>query len=33
MLAQEDIEHYEQMTTEKLGGECAYWLSTGIFKE
>jgi aryl sulfotransferase len=30
MLTMEDIDHYEQVAREKLGDECAYWLSTGI---
>jgi aryl sulfotransferase len=29
MLSPEDIEQYEQMAREKLGAECALWLSTG----
>jgi len=29
LLTPEDVEHYEQVAREKLGLECAYWLSTG----
>jgi aryl sulfotransferase len=29
MLSSEDIERYEQEAREKLGVDCAYWLSTG----
>ena len=32
MLTPEDIEHYEQMAQEKLGVDCAYWLSTGTMQ-
>jgi aryl sulfotransferase len=32
VLSSEDIEQYEFIAREKLGVECAYWLSTGMFK-
>jgi aryl sulfotransferase len=32
MLTLEDIEHYEQTAGEKLGADCAYWLSTGMLQ-
>ena len=32
VLYPEDIEQYEQMAREKLGADCAYWLSTGMFQ-
>ena len=32
VLYPEDIEQYEQMAREKLGTDCAYWLSTGMFQ-
>jgi aryl sulfotransferase len=32
MLTLEDIERYEQVAKEKLGVDCAYWLSTGTFQ-
>jgi len=32
MLASEDIEHYEHTAREKLGVDCAYWLSTGTLQ-
>jgi aryl sulfotransferase len=31
-LTPEDIEHYEQAALEKLGVECASWLSSGTFQ-
>ena len=31
MLTLKDIERYEQTAREKLGIDCAYWLSTGAF--
>jgi aryl sulfotransferase len=31
VLPREDIERYESLAREKLGEECAYWLSTGMF--
>jgi aryl sulfotransferase len=31
-LTPQDIEHYEQMAGEKLGADCAYWLSTGMLQ-
>ena len=32
VLPREDLERYESLAREKLGEECAYWLSTGMFK-
>ena len=32
MLTTEDIEQYEQAAREKLGVDCAYWLSTGMLQ-
>jgi aryl sulfotransferase len=32
MLTPEDIDHYEQAAKEKLGVDCADWLSTGILQ-
>jgi aryl sulfotransferase len=32
VLTPEDIEHYEQTAREKLGAECAFWLSTGTLQ-
>jgi Sulfotransferase domain. len=32
MLTAEDIEHYEQVAREKLGVDCADWLSTGALQ-
>ena len=32
MLTPEDIEHYEQAAREKLGMDCADWLSTGMLE-
>jgi aryl sulfotransferase len=28
-----DIEHYEQTANEKLGADCAFWLSTGTLQQ
>lgn len=33
ILTTEGIERYEQAAIENLGEECAFWLSTGIFKK
>ena len=32
VLYPEDIEQYEQTAREKLGADCAHWLSTGMFQ-
>jgi aryl sulfotransferase len=32
MLTTDDINHYEQVARERLGEECAYWLSTGTIQ-
>jgi aryl sulfotransferase len=32
MLATQDIERYEQTAREKLGADCAFWLSTGALQ-
>lgn len=32
VLRSQDIERYEQTATEKLGADCAYWLSTGMLQ-
>jgi aryl sulfotransferase len=32
VLTMEDIEQYEQVAREKLGVDCAYWLSTGMLQ-
>jgi hypothetical protein len=32
VLTTEDIEQYEQAAREKLGVDCAYWLSTGMLQ-
>jgi aryl sulfotransferase len=32
VLTSEDIEQYEHVAREKLGAECAYWLSTGMLQ-
>ena len=32
VLTSQDIERYDQTATEKLGADCAYWLSTGMLQ-
>ena len=32
VLLPEDIEQYEHVAREKLGVDCAYWLSTGMLQ-
>ncbi len=33
VLPYEDIKRYESLARERLGEECAYWLSTGMFEK
>jgi aryl sulfotransferase len=32
VLTSQDIKRYDKTATEKLGEDCAYWLSTGMFQ-
>jgi aryl sulfotransferase len=32
VLTSQDLERYDQTATEKLGADCAYWLSSGMLQ-